>query len=113
VLSVVGEVLAGAGVGKDRQAIAMERDPLREVAELIARYRQLAAAARVWADRPGVKMADGHPKFRLRRRREGLRTRQLIGVEIDVRVEVADAGLGHCGNLVILLQKSASLLNAG
>ena len=31
---MVGEIVAGAGVGEDGQAVAVERQPLREIAEL-------------------------------------------------------------------------------
>src|SRR5205085_9297524 len=95
VLRVVGEVLAGAGMREDRQAVAVERHPLREVAELVARHRQLAASARVRSDRANVKVADRNAEFRLRRRPERPRPLELVLVEVNMRVEIANRGLGH------------------
>ena len=96
---VVGEVLAGAGMGEDREAVAVERHPLREVAELVARHRQLAAAARVRSDRTHMEMTDGNAELRLRRGAERLRALELVLVEIDVRVEIANRGFGHARGL--------------
>jgi hypothetical protein len=47
VLGMVGQVLARRGVGEDGEAIAVEGDPLSELAEGIARDGELAAAPRV------------------------------------------------------------------
>ena len=58
-LSVIGEVVAGLGMGEDRQSGAVEHRPSREVAEALGRDGQLAAAARMRPDRPQVEMTDG------------------------------------------------------
>src|SRR4029079_7293986 len=89
------EVLAGAGVGEDGQAVAVQRHPLGEVAEVVAWHRQLAASARVRADRTGMEMTHRNSELRLGGSSEGLCARQVLGVEVNVRVEIANRGLGH------------------
>src|SRR6185369_4619435 len=67
-LGVVGEVLAGLGMGEDRQRSAVQREELRYLSESLRRHRQLDAPARVRADRPQVEMADRDGEASLRRR---------------------------------------------
>src|SRR4029077_15107549 len=82
-------------MGEDRQSIAVERHPLREVSELVARHCQLAAAARVRANRASMDMSDRNPEPRLGGRGKRLRALKLIFIEVDVRVEIPNRGLGH------------------
>ena len=93
-LCMIREVLAGLGMGEDRQALAVQCRPLGKVAELPGRHRQLAAATWVRPDRTQVEMPDWSPEPRLRLRRQRLRRGKLVRVEIDVRMKVADAGHG-------------------
>ena len=74
---VVGAVVAGAGVGEDGQAVAVEHRPAREIAELLGRHGQLAAAARMRADRRQMEMADRHAEPPAPRRRPPWRGRPL------------------------------------
>ena len=65
---------------------------MRELAELLGRHRQLAAPARVRADRTDVEMADRDAERARAASAKLLGPFDLIGIEIDVGVEVADRG---------------------
>ena len=89
-LGVVGEVSAGGGMGENGQAIAIERYRLREIAELLGE-RPSAGNCRAGAGRPGqVEMTDRHIEALSRRFAQGARPLQLLGVEVNVRVEILD-----------------------
>ena len=94
-LRMIAPVVAGAGVREDRQPIAIERDPLSEVAELLRPDRQLAASARMRADGIPVEVTDGNVEALLGGAGQGLGAIELVGVEIDMRVEVTDRAFGH------------------
>src|SRR5690242_9550733 len=90
VLRMVGEIIAGFRVGKDCQPATVEGEELCDVAENVARHRQLHAPARVRANGPQVEVAHRDWKARLHGRGELFRPFDLFWVVIDVRVEVAD-----------------------
>jgi hypothetical protein len=92
---MVHSVVAGARMHEDRQTVPVKSDPLSEVAELLGPYSELAAAARMRADWHDVEASDRYFKAGPSSFREALSPIQLIGIEIDVRVEIADAVLGH------------------
>ncbi len=94
-LCMIAPVIAGAGVREDREPIAIERDPLSEVAELLRPDRQLAASARMWSDRIPVEVSDGDVEALLGGAGQRLGAIELIGIEIDVRMEVTDRAFGH------------------
>jgi len=89
-LRVVGIVIASARVGEDGQSVTIESDPLGEVAELLGQNGQLATAPGMRADGVGVEMADPNSETFLRSSRQCLRAIELVRVEIDMRVKVAD-----------------------
>jgi len=70
VFGVIGQIVAGLGMGEDRQPLPVERRPLREGPEAFRRHRQLAAATRMRPHRPQVKVPDGHPEQPLRLARQ-------------------------------------------
>jgi hypothetical protein len=94
-LAMVEQVVAGARMREDRQAVAVERDPLSEVAELLGPDRELAASAWMRADRSGMEVPHRHSEARTRRLGDTLRAFKLVGIEIDVCVEIPDVVLGH------------------
>ena len=93
--SVIGEVLASFGVGKDCQSATIERQKLSDVAESVSWHGELNASARVGADGAQVEVADGDREARLDRCRELLGELNVFRIVVNVGVEIADAGLGH------------------
>src|SRR5260221_13501088 len=91
-LGMIGEVLAGFGMGEDRQSGAVKHRPSREVAEALGRDGQLTAAARMRPDRPQMKMADRDAEPLLRLARQRLRFSDLFRIVIDMRAGIADCG---------------------
>ena len=89
---MVGAVVARLGMGEDGEAGAIEREQLRDIAELLGRHGQLDAAARMRADGPEMEMADCDPEARLDRGGERLGLLDVLGIVIDVGVEIADGG---------------------
>jgi len=98
-LRMVGSVVAGLGMGEDRQAAPVERRPLRELAELFGQHRQLDASPRVRPHRTRMKMADRHAEPLARLGCNRLRFGKLLGIEIDMRVEILDRG--HAQDVVL------------
>jgi len=96
---VIGAIVAGAGVGEDRQPVAVERDPSGEFPELIGWHCQLAASSWMRPDGIAVETADGNAEALLSCPRKALGPVDLVGIEIDVRVKVADRLLGHGARL--------------
>src|SRR6476661_1809795 len=94
-LRVVGEVVAGFGMGEDGETAAVEREPLRDIAKVVALNCQLAAAARVRSHGAEVEMADGDRETGLRGGGKRPRLLDLLGIVIDVRVEIADRWFAH------------------
>ena len=92
---VVGEVVTGVGVGEDGQRTAVEHQPLGNVAEGPGRHRELTAAARVRPDGAQMEVPDRDRKAPLRRGGELTRRIDLIGIVIDVRMEIADHCFGY------------------
>src|SRR4051794_1037618 len=87
---MVGEVVASVGVGKDGELAAVEHEPLGDVAELVGGNCQLTAAARMRTDGTEMVMALGNAEFLVGGVPERLRLLDLLRIEIDVGVEVAD-----------------------
>jgi hypothetical protein len=92
---MIGDVVAGARMGEDGEAVAVERDPLRKISELLGPDRQLAASPRVRSDRSGVETPNRNSEPLTGRFGDTSGAIQLIGIEIDMRVEIADDALGH------------------
>jgi hypothetical protein len=92
VAAVVGQIVAGRGVGEDRQTGAVDAELGGHLAELVGLDRHLARAARVRTDGPGVEMAerDGEPLLQLAPQLLG--PCKLVGVEVDMGVKIADRG---------------------
>ena len=97
-LRMVGPIVAGAGVGEDRQAGPMKRNPLGEFSELLGLNGQLATSARMRSHRIPVKTSDGNAEPLVCSFGQAMRPIDLVGIEIDVRVKVEDL-LGHAGAL--------------
>lgn len=101
---MIGKIIAGFGMREDGETAPVECRPSRERAKLLSGNRELTAPARVRADRLQVEMADRDAKLRLSFLREG----QLIGVEIDVGVEILDCA--HVGKIGCSGEKSCDRL---
>lgn len=95
--AMVGDVPTRAGVGEDGESIAVERHPLRELAELLRLDGELAASAWVRTDGFLVKAADEDAETGTSLLREPSGTVDLVGIEIDMGVEIADRA--HCAHL--------------
>ena len=98
-LCMIGAIVAGAGVNEDRQSVAMKRNPLGELPELLGLNGQLAASSRMRSHRNFVKMTDRNAEPFVRGLRQAMCPVDLVGIEIDVRVKVADRRLGHGARL--------------
>jgi hypothetical protein len=72
------------------EGAAIEREELRDIPKLLSRDRQLHAAARVRPDRAQVEVADRHAEPLLGGGGKLTRELDVIGVVIDVGVEIAD-----------------------
>jgi hypothetical protein len=107
-VGMVGKIVAGLRMGEDGEAVAVEREPLGDIAEQVSRDGQLAASARMGADRSQMEMPDGDRKPRLRSCGERTRELDLLGIEIDVRVEIADRRFGHAPRLTRLRRAVAT-----
>ena len=94
-LRMVGPIVAGAGMGEDRQAGPMKRNPLGEFPELLGPDGQLATSSRMRSHRIPVKMSDRDAEPLMRGFSQSMRPINLVGIEIDVRVKVEDRLLGH------------------
>ena len=93
-LRMIREIVACLRMGEDGEAVAIQRKPLSECTDGLGQDRQLAATTRVRPDRPCVEASDRNAELLPRRSRKLLRPIELVGIEIDVRMEVADAA-GH------------------
>src|SRR5512147_3025687 len=89
-LGMVCEVLAGAGVREDRQPIAVEGHPLREIPKLLRTHRELAASARVGADGIRMEAPNWNAELGVGSFGKLLSAVELVRIEIDVGVKVAD-----------------------
>ena len=98
-LRVIGAIVAGAGVSEDCQSVAIEGDPPGEFPELLGLHRHLAASSWMRPYGIAVETPNGNAETLLGGFRKALGTVDLVGVEIDVRVKVADRLLGHGGRL--------------
>jgi hypothetical protein len=92
VFAMISPIIAGRGMGKDGQASAIHGKPGRDLAEAVSRHGHLDASARVRANGTRMEMPDGHVETLLDRCRKGMRGRQLVGIEIYMRVKIVD---GH------------------
>jgi len=98
-LRMICAIVSGAGMRKNRQPVAVEGDPSGEFPELLGLDRQLTASSGMRPDGIAVETADGNTEALLGGFRKALGTVDLVGVEIDVRVKVADRLLGHGARL--------------
>ena len=96
---MVETIISGAGVGENGQAVAIERHPRGELPELLWLNRQLAASSRMRSHRNFVKVSDRDAEPFVRGLGQSMRPIDLVGIEIDVRVKVADRRVGHGANL--------------
>ena len=95
---VIGKIVAAICVSEDGEIAPVQHEPLRDFAELIHRDGQLTAATRMRTDRDQMIAAYRHSKLLVRSRAERLRLVQLVGIEVDVGVEIADHHCTHRGN---------------
>ena len=89
-LGMVGEVLAGARVGEDRQPLAIKGYPLREIPKLLRPYRELAASARMGADGFRMEVPNWNAELGVGSFGKPLSAVELVRIEIDMGVKVAD-----------------------
>jgi len=87
---MVDAVIAGVRVGEDGEVAPVQDEPLRDIAELCCGHGQLAASTGMRPHGAQMIMTFGDAEFRVRRSPERPRLLDLVGVEIDVRVEVVD-----------------------
>ena len=86
---MIGDIVARVRVREDGKSIAIEREPLSHVSELISGNGELDAAARVRANGSLVKVTHGHSEPFVRRAGDGLRLPEFLRVVIEVRVKSA------------------------
>lgn len=87
---VIGKVISGFGVGEDGQVAPVDDGPLRKLPKALPGDGELTASTRVRPDRTLVEAADRNPEQCFRITGQSLGCSQLIGIEIDVGVEVLD-----------------------
>ncbi len=104
---MVGAVVAGRGVGKDGEASAVDRESSRDLAEAFGRNGHLARAARVRPDRARMEMTERHPEPRLDLAPQRLRFTKLVGVEIDMGVEIIYLGQANSPAVALILGRRA------
>ena len=90
---MVSEILTGIGMREDRELAAVEHQPLRDFAELRRSNGELATSAWMRPNRTQVIMTFGHTEPVTGGMAQCLRLLELVGVEIDVGVEIADHAL--------------------
>ena len=89
-IRVVGEVIAGAGMGKDGQSVSIKRDPRQEFQELCRAGAELAGKHRVRTYGAFVHSAHRDTKLIPRSFAEIAGLLGGISVKIDVNVVVGD-----------------------
>ena len=87
---MIGKIISGFGMGEDGQAPPIDDGPLRKLPKPLPGDRELAASPWVRPDRTLVEAADCNPEQCLRIPGQRLSCTQLIGIEIDVGMEVSE-----------------------
>lgn len=89
-VAVVGQIIAGFGMGKYDQPVAVQRQPRQHLRKLIRTGRQLARPLRVWPDRAFMHAPHLNAKRLGGGFAKGAGLIDAIGIEIDMGVIAGD-----------------------
>jgi hypothetical protein len=87
---VIDKIISGFSVGEDGQPAPLEYGPCRKLPKALLGDGELTASARVRPDRMLVEPPDCHPEQGVRLASERLSGTELVGIKIDVGVEVSE-----------------------
>ena len=87
---VIGKIISGFSVGEDGQIASMQDGPCRKRSKSLLGDGELTASTRVRPDRALVKTTDRDPEQGMGLASERLGGTQLVGIKINVGVEVSE-----------------------
>ena len=87
---MIGKIISGFSVGEDGQCAPIDDGPLSKLPKSFLGDRELTTSARVRPDGTLVEVADCNPEQCLCITGQRLRCCQLIGIKIDVGVEISE-----------------------